>query len=111
MVQLIFAIRSTKTIMIRLTLIFLLILTVTASKFIIEPKNYLMKVHENVVNQLKLNAEMLTVEDISVDIIKNSMGKKFEGKVTFFSSFVNRIGKFELNNQTNVEAWNDTFVS
>lgn len=94
-----------------LTIIFLLILAVTASKFIIEPKNYLMKVHENVVTQLKLNAEMLTIEDISADLVKSTMGKKFEGKVTFFSSFVNRIGKFELNNQNYVEAWNETFVS
>lgn len=97
--------------MIRLAVFFLLILTVYSSKFIIEPETYLMEIQKNVANQLKLNPEMLNVEDIGADISKTAMGKKFEGRVSFYSSFVNRIGRFELNKEINIEAWNDTLVS
>lgn len=93
-----------------LSIIFVLILGASCSRFIIEPKAYLIKLHDKVSAKLAANPQSLVIQDFEGDFDEILMGKSLKGKVTFHSGFVSRIGKFELNDQKFVESWNDTLV-
>lgn len=93
-----------------LSIFFVLVLSVSGSRFIIEPKIYLVKNYEKVAAKVKANPGFLKIEDFSADLDKTLMGKQFKGKVTFNSGFISRIGKFEMNDQKYVPTWNDTVV-
>lgn len=93
-----------------IAIIFSFITICSCDRTVVEPKIYLAKIFDHVAAQLLAEPGTLKLENFDGIFNTTLMAKSFDGTVKFHSGFVNRIGKFQLNEQKYKELWNDTMV-
>lgn len=94
-----------------IAIIFLLFASVLANNEMLKSKDYLNDVFDIIADELlAISGTALTLEGFEEDFNITWMGQTFNGLVKFHSGFVNRIGKFRLNEQKYRHIWLDTMV-
>lgn len=91
-------------------LILFLIAVVSSVPLVVDREKYFDKLYENVVAQIVGVPETaLFLEDFEVTINNSTMNNKFDGKVKFYSGFVNRINKLGFTGDVG-HKWDDEGV-